>query len=482
MFHIDKNGNRARCRAIVRACPLGGEPRLMEVTGVQGPARPTAPEAKEHGMYTTFYGEAVKKREEAAERKREREAQAAQSITEDGTATAEAPVETISDVERAAIAAQAAADQEAARRAEEYQQHRQAVQEIVAAFEQRHDTTLEHTSNQYFNARDKMNDTEQQYLDDLDGVGDKIQEMAAYHVDPEKVTIYEALEREQLDLELAIPDVRQEYYSRRKALREQVANEEISLGESMKQDHKYVHEGNQKLREITAQQQELNPRAARAYEAAYGQAYKKALHDVGVEFTDGAHRLHEMVSNVENNDIDFVAENEEALSYYPKSWSDNINVGLTIHKHRSPEAGYVRKYDDMYGPSKSEVHSGGYSVAVHEWGHVMEHSNPELGRAERLFLIQEKRHSSSKNIIKYCSKKNIASDSLIIPYSGVYYKGRSRDTDEFRGHSYEVLTTGAESLFTGKAGGWKPGADQKAARHRNFILGLFATQGKPTDD
>ena len=63
MYHLTKTGKRGYCRAIVRPCPLGGESAFFKAQGIQGPARPTAPEAKEAGVYDKIYG-AEKTRQE----------------------------------------------------------------------------------------------------------------------------------------------------------------------------------------------------------------------------------------------------------------------------------------------------------------------------------------------------------------------------------------------------------------------------------
>ena len=215
------------------------------------------------------------------------------------------------------------------------------------------------------------------------------------------------------------------------------------------------------------------------YENSYGKAYKETLSDLGVSFA-GEDAIDNTVSNVDELDSDFKSEMSDSISYYPDSWVSNVESDLSVHRYKSSNnvSGYIAHKEgyayEKYG-RKIDLFSSNRSNSVHEFGHVLEINNKDIGRAERIFLLSERSYSSFNKVEKMSKYQNVLTDSLVRKYSGVYYAGGSKKFDSYDGNTYEVFTTGVQNLFTGDQGGFTADDNCKAVRHRNFILGLFAT-------
>ena len=452
MYHLSRTGKRARCRAIIKPCPLGGEAPLFQETGIQGAPRPTVDEARQAGMYEVFYGQAVKER---AEKKAEKAANTA----------------VIDRVEQHIDT-------------REYKEKLAAVREEIEHFNDKYENFLsEKTHGNYYLARQKLSPEEQQYVNDLDQLGSSVSALVQLKASQKADEFGQVDERwnKMKSMEAEYRTVRTAASNEiSEALRQYIAGEitEEEYGERCEEIETRRDEAISGHRDAIAT---MRKEHKAAYTETYGQAYKEALKDLGVEFSDGYTSYEEIVKNADTVPADFADEMKQAISYYPAQWVNNVDCNLKIHKQygvRGRTVGRVVSYENGYTYEKRgreiNLYSSDFATSVHEFGHVLEKNNRELGRAERLFLISEKKHSSSKKVLKDGSIL-MATDSMIRPYSGAYYSGGQSRTDTYKGNTYEVLTTGVENLFVADQDGFTADDSGKAPRHRNFILGLFAT-------
>lgn len=453
MYHLTKSGKRGYCRAIVRPCPLGGESAFFKNQGILGPARPTAPQAKETGVYDKVYGAEKTRQERIKEKRKEREAEKGVDNTDKDNGYSE-----------------------------EYKEKLSNVKKELEEFNQKHSDHLDNSSGYYFVANQKLSPRDEEYLDDLDKVGESVNTLVSDKLNgntqivKDKEEYIKNLEQARADRKEYVAGYREkmatlkaDYYSDNITYREYSRRFNI---EDAKFDKEIEFHDN-KIEQI-------NTEYGVKYEATYGKAYKEALSDLGVEFSNGEEKYSEKVHNQDEVSDEFANEVKSAINYYPEEWVSNIDSYLTVHEMEKDgdTLGFVRKNlgrDYELSGKEVELFSSGYSTTVHEFGHVIEINNPEVGRAERLFLIQEKRKSSFKKVKSNGTNQSIATDSLVREYSGVYYKGRSTVNDRYIGNTYEIFTTGVQNLFTADAGGFTTDDTCKSPQHRNFILGLFAT-------
>lgn len=460
MYHVKRSGAKGICRAIVRTCPLGGEASFLRAAGIVGPARPSAPQAKAAGVYDYVYGEERTRQERIKERQAAR--QAAREANGEHTTT-------VGNV--------------ASGNSSEYDEKLASVQKLIAEFNEKYAGYLDRSSGGYFVATQKNSETDESYLTDLDNVGANVTSLAGLKL--EGNTQLEKDREAFMAERKAVEDARDEYKSiedaKFSALDAAYKADEITRMTYTRNYNALVNPYNATLADFRMKVKAVEIAYGVKYEATYGKAYKETLADVGVEFANGDEMFTEKVSNAGNLSNSFTADMKSAIDYYPNEWVDNIDSNLSVHEYsaRGGTMGYIARYEGRHyteNGKKINLYSSNHATTVHEFGHVLEINNPEIGRAERLFLVSEKKKSGLKKVIKWDSKKNVAVDNLVRDYSGVYYTGGMSKNDSHDGNTYEVFTTGVENLFCGDVGGFTTGDDCKAPQHRNFILGLFATK------
>lgn len=453
MYHLTKKGTKGICRAYVRPCYLGGEAAFFKKMGIQGAPRPSVDEAKNAGKetYEKFYGKEKERQEKAKARKEAREAARAA----EGTVSDNSP---------------------------EYNKQLEETKNAIKAFNEKNSEFLSNSSGKYFIASQKLQADEQEYLNDLNTVGDSVSQLVNKKVksNPEFKEQYnkKLSEVKQLKDEKSVI-VKERNGKQDKLTADYRAGKmtyflyKIEFDQANDDYRPSIIELNNK---IEASEEDLK----KQYRETYGEAYKQALSDVGVDFANGDEMFDKKVYNKDYVDEDFKNEMKAAISYYPVDWVDNVDSKVNVHKYhpKGSTLGYVH-YSEGASYIKTDknvdLYSGDYSTSIHEFGHVLEINNNEIGRAERLFLIQEKQKSSYSKVKKASSNQNCATDSMVREYSGVYYTGGSTRSDKYNGNTYELFTTGVEALFAGDKTAFIPDESGKAPQHRNFILGLFAT-------
>lgn len=453
MYHLTKNGTRGYCRAIVRPCPLGGESAFFKAQGIQGPARPSAPQAKKTGVYDKVYGAEKTRQERIKEKRKEREADKGVDNTDKDNGYSE-----------------------------EYKEKLSNVKKELEEFNQKYSDHLDNSSGRYFMANQKLSYRDEEYLSDLDKVGESITTLVSDKVNANPQIAEDRKEYNE-KMEKAVSE-KQEYidnYKKKKAVIEKDFQDgNIMYGEYARRFNSEVRLYSREIGSYYENINKVNQDYSNKYETTYGKAYKEALSDLGVEFSNGEEMYSQKVHNQDKVSDEFANDVKSAIDYYPNEWVDNIDSKLSVYEYKQEgtRLGYVNHGEginyELLG-KQVNLFSSSHSTTVHEFGHVIELNNPEIGRAERLFLIQEKRKSSFKKVKKHSTTQNIATDSLVKEYSGVYYSGGSTKNDKYDGNTYEIFTTGVENLFTADAGGFTTDDTCKSPQHRNFILGLFTT-------
>lgn len=114
----------------------------------------------------------------------------------------------------------------------------------------------------------------------------------------------------------------------------------------------------------------------------------------------------------------------------------------------------------------------GLDTAIHEFMHRVEAKDPRVGLLESAFIKRRttKEDGTQEGIIRIYKGKNefARPDNFIDNYMGKHY-------DHSNGKHWEVLSTGAEALWTGAFGGFMGvGNNKPDTDHRNFVLGIFA--------
>lgn len=458
MYHLTKNGTKGYCRAIVRECPLGGESAFFKKMNIPGVARPSAPQARETGTYDDVYGKEKSRQDRIKERQAEREAerQANGGDTNKSNDNDYTP---------------------------EYKEKLVNVQKEITEFNEKYADYLNNSSGNYFMANQKLSYRDEEYLSDLDKVGESVSSLANDKVNQDPQILKD---REEYDKEMnKLNENRQSYVDEYNKRTEQLTAEYrsknliyVEYARSFNAENARFKKG---IKPYNKAIEEVRESYGVKYESTYGKAYKEALVDSGVEFADGEEMFSKKVYNQHSVNDSFANDVKSAMDYYPEEWVSNIDSKLTVHEYsgNGNTLGFVRHSQGVrykYNDKRVELFSSNHSTTVHEFGHVVEINNPEVGRAERLFLIQEKQKSSFKKVKKNSPTQNIATDSLVREYSGVYYSGGSSKNDNYDGNTYEIFTTGVENLFAADSGGFTTGDDCKSPQHRNFILGLFATK------
>lgn len=456
MYHLTKSGKRGYCRAIVRPCPLGGESAFFKNQGISGPARPTAPQAKETGVYDKVYGAEKTRQERIKEKRKEREADKGVNSSDKDNGYSE-----------------------------EYNEKLSNVKKELEEFNNKHSDHLNNSSGYYFMANQKLSYRDEEYLSDLDKVGESVNTLVSDKVNANPQIAEDRKEYNE-KMEKAVSE-RQEYIDKHEerlaVIEKDFQDGNIMYGEYVSRYNSEVRLYNREIGPYSENIDKVNKDYSSKYESTYGKAYKEALSDLGVEFSNGEEMYSRKVYNQDTVSDEFANDVKSAIDYYPNEWVGNIDSKLSVHEYM-PEGrrlGYVNHYEGrMYEASEKRVKlfSSNHSTTVHEFGHVIELNNPEIGRAERLFLIQEKQKSSFKKVRDVRGsggRQKIATDSLVREYSGVYYSGGSSKNDRYDGNTYEIFTTGVENLFTADSGGFTTDETCKSPQHRNFILGLFAT-------
>ncbi|WP_286346900.1 hypothetical protein [Frondihabitans sucicola] len=131
----------------------------------------------------------------------------------------------------------------------------------------------------------------------------------------------------------------------------------------------------------------------------------------------------------------------------------------------------------LANPDGGNLTKGTYSrAAIHELSHRMQHAVPAVARMEKAFLERRTTHADGRrhkqvNVSGGRPAEMGWADSFVEKCMGRDY-GAANFT--------ELLATGSESLFSGSYGGLiGRGRYQRDDEMRGFILGLFATGGRP---
>lgn len=158
-----------------------------------------------------------------------------------------------------------------------------------------------------------------------------------------------------------------------------------------------------------------------------------------------------------------------AQRFYPTKWLDES------HTFNPLDAKVVARGYYRGGSSLSEFRISGQTddqltrVAVHEFGHRMEHILPQLRKLEKQFYDRRTAGESLEWIGKdipggggYDKSEKARFDKFLNPYMGKDYGNRESSY-------FEIFTMGAESVFTGS---YKIDTDPD---YYNFIMGVLAS-------
>jgi len=166
------------------------------------------------------------------------------------------------------------------------------------------------------------------------------------------------------------------------------------------------------------------------------------------------------------NDSDLYDMADDEARYLPSEWIERSNERGGFHVSERGRGHYAdaRRMVSISGHTDDERRS----TMLHELGHRMEHSIPEIKIWEWIFMTRRIEESSNRGRFRladlqpdhqYEDHEWSYPDDFPDPYTGRDY---GRDPDS----TTEVLTTGLEALFHGDLGD---------ADHRSFVLGLLAT-------
>lgn len=449
MFHISKKNKRAVCRAVVYGCPLGGEKTLFDSFGLYGPVRPTVSEAKDSEVFDKFYGEEKEKQDRYKKKRQEKRKSKSETLKDENSLAYLVKLDEVKD--------------------------------SINSHNDKYSDYLDNSYGHYLMANQKVSSQDLEFLDSLNNIGDSVGALVA-----EKMTgnTDAVKDREEYEAGLAEAEKNIESIRVKRDAEFDTLTNDYRAGKMLYSQYSRSWDGiNKKYRpiinEVEAEKNKVVSDYMVKYENSYGKAYKESLSDLGVSFAD-RDVADSIISNGDSVDEEFKNEFADSVSYYPDSWVSNVDSDLTVNRYggNGSVRGYVSHKEGRYyveGGKKVKLFSADRSTTVHEFGHVLEINNRNIGRAERIFLLSEKSHSSFKKVEKVSKHQNVLTDSLVRKYSGVYYSGGSRKSDAYEGNTYEVFTTGVQNLFTADQGGFTTDSDCKAYRHRNFILGLFAT-------
>lgn len=152
-----------------------------------------------------------------------------------------------------------------------------------------------------------------------------------------------------------------------------------------------------------------------------------------------------------------------AQRFYPAKWLD------ASHTFNPLDAKVVARGYYRGGSSLSEFKISGHSddqltrVAVHEFGHRMEHVIPAIRKLEKQFYDRRTAGESLQWLGPPYRKEEVTRfDKFLSPYMGKDYG--NRETSYF-----EIFSMGAESVFTGS---YKIETDHD---YYNFVLGVMAS-------
>jgi hypothetical protein len=168
----------------------------------------------------------------------------------------------------------------------------------------------------------------------------------------------------------------------------------------------------------------------------------------GIVYAEKAKEVLEEVRDLGNGGPKFVGSAkanvvlEEARAVYPNDWLEKAQTAFPEIKTVSKTRGYWNFFGREIAISydKSNGFKNGYSTAVHEMGHMFEASVPGLKELE--FAFAHQRAALGPKRAKWASKEVGFQDKWRNLYSGKDY-GYNVNS------SYEIFTTGIESVFSG---------------------------------
>lgn len=217
-----------------------------------------------------------------------------------------------------------------------------------------------------------------------------------------------------------------------------------------------------------------------------GQAYRKALEAVGVEFAVPADFAD--VFRLGNKSArKTLATVRDAVKHYPRSFMESstaLDQQVTIRQSGRRQFLSV-EIEEGVADFSIFVDKAQPDAATHELGHLMELVNPFIGNAERVFL----RYMLSDGTFASREKGGVVSYRLLCDYSAKVYPADEeletlvlKGSGEVVGVTYEVFTTGMEAVFFGNYGGGH-GSDllgsaalkecRVSDSHMSFVLGLL---------
>lgn len=142
----------------------------------------------------------------------------------------------------------------------------------------------------------------------------------------------------------------------------------------------------------------------------------------------------------------------------------------------SEKVAEIKSYmvDKGFDPDNPMTNS--YATAVHEWQHRFEYSVPGITHLEREFLHRRAGEDADLEPIYKGRREMGYRDDFVEHYMGKVYSGSA----------FEVMSMGAESLFSGQNGGLV-GAHGGGKMHadddmRAFVLGVYGSAGRSDID
>lgn len=160
----------------------------------------------------------------------------------------------------------------------------------------------------------------------------------------------------------------------------------------------------------------------------------------------------------------FVADSNSVENVTVYDWMRTKRERTTYSGARSAELTISHK------TKKGSIKSPGYADAVHELSHRMEYAvSPTVARLEGAFLAKRAGDEELSQI--YASSPNKRPEMGYRDSFSDHYIGKV-----YQGESFEILSTGTESIFGGSFGGLVGGHRyQEDNSHRDFTLGMLAT-------
>lgn len=431
-FHISTSGAPAQCVAKQRSCPRGGEATYLSSLGLEGPARPSVREAREHGVREVFYESFFNVKT---------------SLTEPNTNSYEVALE-------------------------------EAKTKI--------DSLLKYVSVDDDGMQNRwiyspLSDKEKEEFEPILEIGDIVGGLVRKKIDKEQLdTLTETYETSRSERKKELDELKKKYEENFELYKK--GSSEVTLKGLRKELNSLHREGRKYPEDFTED-----------YFDSVGKAYKSVLEDLGVDFIsdDRAEEIMEASDGVQP----ITRKNtKKSLSCFPDSWLSDSDSDFKVRKFY-PTGRTMGNYREQYYDKQSDKYTSliqtddTLSTTLHEVTHLVESRNVEIGRGERDFLnyYKNERKAEDGEVItnyslqtygvrddgRYLEKHKEGLQSTGATYTPSWREDQSK---YFRvvGASYEVLTTGMEAVFAPQS----PEESfifkkDKAKIHENFVLGTI---------